>query len=663
MNFNLARDESKVDGLNESTSQIDTLSLDANQPPRVAPVRTKLHVSNFPENCTRRMLTEFFSKFGVVLECAIMWDKYAFIHYGTMAEAQNALKQASHMYFMGNRLSIKLSTSRNRQSCDWYQHEAAKLAMKLQQGDLESADSDSAGNFVETKLYVTNLPENCNQVELSNLFAQYGIVLECVIMWNHYAFVHFQNLREAKIALSHLNGYNYNGKMLVVQLSSSSNRPLPKCLAFENRKNQQSTTDGSYHQRGGPMRSSSSRSSNCSNKYDQVNQAKTMPPRCQVSAESSSSSAPTAPKKDWIELLKSGSLNLIMNQPAWETVNNKDKVNPRQDSVLTSQVRTSKPEAQHFGGFDVKKLFSNPIFEEDEQEKGDTINEFANEKEDDDDDDDDEFDNCNSSADIDSDLCSLNDAWSSHRNPSQRNEALGGSPLSVCSSKSSVSSAECPWVGSMGCLTLDQIPTPPLPSADSPVLTATEKPKILDMWPTRASSEPQLDLAFSRLHLDSAELLPFTIPLKSLSVNYAATTTSSESLSSGSIRPSSISTTGSSHHSPSNLSDTNYYSSDSLLLSSGNFEETIMNPCSSAHLASTQLEQPDQSSLFMNHLIESTKGRQLTSTLDQLSSKPQLFEPNQPADQQRAQPVGQKLKLTRCKAINYILFPELKNAN
>ncbi len=97
--------------------------------------------------------------------------------------------------------------------------------------------SPSSSFLVETKLYVTNLPDNCNQFELKSLFEQYGNVLECVIMWNHYAFVHFADLREAKIALKHLHGHMFNGKNLIVQLSTSSNRPLPKCLAFGNKQN------------------------------------------------------------------------------------------------------------------------------------------------------------------------------------------------------------------------------------------------------------------------------------------------------------------------------------------------------------------------------------------------------------------------------------------
>ena len=77
-------------------------------------VATKLYVSNFPLNCTRRHLTEFFSKFGQVQECAIMWDTYAFIHFGSMEEAKNAVRNAPGTPFMGQKLFVQLSTSRNR---------------------------------------------------------------------------------------------------------------------------------------------------------------------------------------------------------------------------------------------------------------------------------------------------------------------------------------------------------------------------------------------------------------------------------------------------------------------------------------------------------------------------------------------------------------------
>ena len=103
----------------------------------IKPVRTKLYVSNFPLNSTRRQLTEFFNKFGNVLECAIMWDSYAFIHYASRKEASNALKIASTKRFKGNKLFIQLSISRNRQESNWYKKEVEKLEIQLFSSSLE----------------------------------------------------------------------------------------------------------------------------------------------------------------------------------------------------------------------------------------------------------------------------------------------------------------------------------------------------------------------------------------------------------------------------------------------------------------------------------------------------------------------------------------------
>jgi RNA recognition motif-containing protein len=205
-------------------------------------VPTKLYVTNFPQTCTRRHLTDFFNKFGQVIECAIMWDSYAFIHYRTRQEAVHALEQASRQYFMGQRLVIQLSKSKNRQDPNWYQREAARLQNEVQSSSVsessepvDSSDSSSSSymvNIIETKLYVTNLPDDCDKTELKLLFDKYGNVLECVVMWNHYAFIHFSNAQEANKALKHLNGHLFGGKNLIVQLSTSSNRPLPKCIAL-----------------------------------------------------------------------------------------------------------------------------------------------------------------------------------------------------------------------------------------------------------------------------------------------------------------------------------------------------------------------------------------------------------------------------------------------
>jgi RNA recognition motif-containing protein len=130
--FNLFKDNF----FSQTTTQIKKTSTDIeddenDDEEEQRPIRTKLYVTNFPQNCTRRQLTEFFSKFGNVLECAIMWDTYAFIHYASRKEASFALKKASARTFMGNKLFIQLSTSRHRQESNWYQKEVEKLQTQL----------------------------------------------------------------------------------------------------------------------------------------------------------------------------------------------------------------------------------------------------------------------------------------------------------------------------------------------------------------------------------------------------------------------------------------------------------------------------------------------------------------------------------------------------
>ena len=80
---------------------------------------------------------------------------------------------------------------------------------------------------MDAKLYVSNLPENCTQIELKCLFEQYGgYVNDCIIMWNQYAFVHFANANEAQSALTNLDGFFYNGKHLNVEFLKQSDDKL-----------------------------------------------------------------------------------------------------------------------------------------------------------------------------------------------------------------------------------------------------------------------------------------------------------------------------------------------------------------------------------------------------------------------------------------------------
>ncbi|XP_050407063.1 RNA-binding protein lark isoform X1 [Patella vulgata] len=71
-----------------------------------------------------------------------------------------------------------------------------------------------------TKLYVGNLVENVEKHDLQSLFDEYGTVTECAIIGN-YGFVHFESEDSAKAAVSALNGSDFMGRNLKVEVSRS----------------------------------------------------------------------------------------------------------------------------------------------------------------------------------------------------------------------------------------------------------------------------------------------------------------------------------------------------------------------------------------------------------------------------------------------------------
>ncbi|XP_073521444.1 uncharacterized protein [Phyllobates terribilis] len=73
------------------------------------------------------------------------------------------------------------------------------------------------------KIFVGNVEYRTTQQELTELFQRYGMVVSCALM-NQYAFVHMKVLESAKKAIEELNGREFRGRKLVVELS----KPRPQ---------------------------------------------------------------------------------------------------------------------------------------------------------------------------------------------------------------------------------------------------------------------------------------------------------------------------------------------------------------------------------------------------------------------------------------------------
>ncbi|XP_063801229.1 RNA-binding protein 14-like [Pseudophryne corroboree] len=73
------------------------------------------------------------------------------------------------------------------------------------------------------KIFIGNVDDRTTQEELSELFEKYGQVVSCAVM-KQYAFVHMRGVDRAMTAIDGLNGYDLNGKKMVVELS----KPRPQ---------------------------------------------------------------------------------------------------------------------------------------------------------------------------------------------------------------------------------------------------------------------------------------------------------------------------------------------------------------------------------------------------------------------------------------------------
>ena len=80
-------------------------------------------------------------------------------------------------------------------------------------------------------IFVGNLPYSVSETELERLFKRHGLVSSVRIMTEPgtdrsrgFAFVHMPRMEEAEEAISHLSGFEWNGRRLTVNESQDSGR-------------------------------------------------------------------------------------------------------------------------------------------------------------------------------------------------------------------------------------------------------------------------------------------------------------------------------------------------------------------------------------------------------------------------------------------------------
>jgi cold-inducible RNA-binding protein len=101
--------------------------------------------------------------------------------------------------------------------------------------------SDSQAQVNPRKLFVGNMPYSASEQQLQDLFAQYGELAEVKVISDRMtgrpkgiAFVEFVNEEDASKAVEALNGYELDGRALVVNVARPF-QPRPRTGGFNDR--------------------------------------------------------------------------------------------------------------------------------------------------------------------------------------------------------------------------------------------------------------------------------------------------------------------------------------------------------------------------------------------------------------------------------------------
>ena len=78
----------------------------------------------------------------------------------------------------------------------------------------------------DSKLFVGNLPYSANSDDLRQLFAQFGSIVDAVVLMDKFSgrsrgfgFVTFENASQANAAVQALNGQDFQGRKLVASVA------------------------------------------------------------------------------------------------------------------------------------------------------------------------------------------------------------------------------------------------------------------------------------------------------------------------------------------------------------------------------------------------------------------------------------------------------------
>jgi len=179
------------------------------------PSRTNLIINYLPQNLTESELFKMFVTIGTVTNCKIMRDfrtgysyGFGFVNYQKADDAIRAIQTLNGLQIQNKR--IKVSYAR-----------------------------PPGEDRKETNLYVTNLPRDVTEDELTIIFSAYGNIVQMNLLKDKItgmprgvAFVRFDKREEATSAIEHLNGTIPHGRTNPISVKIAEEHGKQKAAYF-----------------------------------------------------------------------------------------------------------------------------------------------------------------------------------------------------------------------------------------------------------------------------------------------------------------------------------------------------------------------------------------------------------------------------------------------
>ncbi|MCL7045233.1 hypothetical protein MKW94_030240 [Papaver nudicaule] len=226
----------------------------------------KVFVGGLPWAATEETVTDYFSKFGDVVETTIVRDKntgnikgFGFILFSESSSVDKALEEENHS-ILGRAVDVKRALPRSEQQHDHsHQNQGNNWNNSI---SVSNGDVHNNGWFKTKKIFVGGL-STITKEELSSFFGKFGNITDVVVMYDKltqrargFGFITFES-EEAVDRVMQMNHYE-----VMKDISVEVKRAIPRDV-----NNHSSNGFGTHNVSGYPYDSNATVSSNYAGNY------------------------------------------------------------------------------------------------------------------------------------------------------------------------------------------------------------------------------------------------------------------------------------------------------------------------------------------------------------------------------------------------------------